>query len=223
MSKYVPLLKLLRGRPAMMEVGDSRRQSVEVVTGFIWDLFFDDGVTLVIVFKDDNIQKPAEQIKAEGEAYKAAIEAAKAAGQTLAIPAPVPVQVVRSWDFRWVITDNIIAVRTDGQVCINFATRSFTKLPLDPLYSDAPKKHWHVLNNNVSKHIVQKLRELGLESGFEGIYRDEKNETVPLQKAEFTVQVVPNPAPIPPIAMPPAPVNPVAQNPVQQAAIPAAV
>lgn len=148
---YVPLLKLLRGRPAMLEVGDTRRQAVEVVTGHIWDVFFDDSILLVVIFKDENIQKPAETIKAEGEAYKAQLEQARAAGQQIQLTPPTPVWPQRVWDFKWVLTSNIIAVRTDGQVQINFGTRDFRALALEPLFSDAPKKFWHILNNNLSK------------------------------------------------------------------------
>ena len=49
--KYLPLIKALRGQGAMLEVGDMTRQSIEVVHGMIWDVFFQDSLLLLIIYK----------------------------------------------------------------------------------------------------------------------------------------------------------------------------
>jgi hypothetical protein len=194
MSNYTPLLKVMRGRPAMVEVGDETRQGVDVVKGFIWDVYYDNTILLMIIFSDENIEKPREVIDAEAAHYKQQLaqQAARIAanpGQPVPqIAPPLPVVPHREWHFKWILVENVIAVQTDGHVRINMGSRQLSKPKLDPLYNDGIT-HWEILNNNISKAIVSKLKEIGLEGEFPGVYRNAQNEIVPLEKAAFSVVV----------------------------------
>jgi hypothetical protein len=202
MSNYTPLLKVMRGRPAMLEVGHESRQAVEVVKGFIWDLYYENTILLMIIFSDENIEKPKDVIAAEGEVYKRLLaeQAARiAANPGVAQPAiqpPISVVPHREWHFKWILIDNVIAVQTDGHVRINMGSRQLSKPKLDPLYNDG-RPQWEILNNHISKAIVSKLKEIGLEGDFPGVYRNENNEPVTVDKAAFSVAAPVNAAPIP--------------------------
>lgn len=234
---YTPLLKHLRGHPVMIEVGDETRQAVEVVIGHVWDLFFDDTILLVIVRQDENIEKPEElKIKenADYNAQMAAYQQQKQANPNLPMPkltAPVPVWVGQEWHLKWVLAKNIIAVKSDGQAHIHWGLRQLTRPKLVPLFDDK-RPHWNILNNNLSKRIVQKLVDLklvemndpkdfskGLKDGrFAGIYRNADNDVVTLEEAAFQVAQAAAPTQIAIPAIPPAaPAAPVQQVPVAAA------
>jgi hypothetical protein len=212
---YTPLLKVMRGRPAIIEVGDETRQAVDVVKGFIWDLFFGDTILLMIVYSDENIDKPKDLIAAEAADYQKKLLAMQAQQQAQPgvqlppIPPPISVYPHREWHFKWVLVSNVISVQTDGHVRINMATRQLSRPKVDALYTDG-KPHWEVLNNHISKAIVTKLAELGLKGDFDGVYRNEKNEIVPFAQAALEV--------VQPVSLSPIPVSPQ----VAQAAQPAA-
>lgn len=217
MSNYTPLLKVMRGRPAMIEVGDETRQAVDVVKGFVWDVYFDNTILLMIIFSDENIEKPKEVIAAEGEQYKQQLAQQSARSQAnpgVAQPAihpPISVVPHREWHFKWILVSNVIAVQTDGHVRINMGSRQLSKPKLDPLYNDG-LPGWEILNNHISKAIVSKLKEIGLEGEFPGVYRTATNEIVPMDKAPFTVTVPASPAQIP--------VSPQAMQAAQQPPLP---
>lgn len=157
--QYKSLIKALRGKPAMLEVGDVTRQAVEVVRGFIWDTFFDDALVLVIVFRDETVQRFGPDNK----------------------PAVVDGKTVmdrfREFDFKWVRLANVITVESDTTVKINIGERKLIRSKPDALYSDG-MTGWPVLNNALSRRIVKELEDLGLNPEFRGIYRNDANDPI---------------------------------------------
>ena len=89
--QYLPLIKALRGQGAMLEVGDMTRQSIEVVHGMIWDVFFQDSLLLLIIYKDEAV----EQARPEPPP-----------GQP--VP-PKTFRTVREFTFKWIRVANVVA------------------------------------------------------------------------------------------------------------------
>jgi len=182
-NPYVEILRTLRGRPAMLEVGDRSRQAVEVVTGFVWDLFFADEVLLMITFRDSN------------EVKKAPPPQAPAPGQPVPPVAPPEIEPVREFYFKWIRTANIIALETDANVKINMKLREFKKLETEPLYTDGLAS-WNVLNNALSRHILNKLRELGIDGEFTGVFRSSAGQTLTPEEAFPVAAPASEPVPV---------------------------
>jgi hypothetical protein len=203
--QYAPLLKLLRGRPVKLEIGDPSRQAVDSATGVVWELFFGDSLLLLVVPTEQPLPKPAEVFKAEQDKYKAAVTAQQGDPNAVKLEIPNPNYACVEWQFRWIRTANIIMVYSDAQAMINMNLRQFSKPKIEPLYRDKGA-YWHMLNNMVSKQIAAKLKELGLQSDFDGVYRDGENNPVPSAKAELPQAPVPAAAQtVNAVLIPPAP------------------
>ncbi len=180
--QYLPLIKALRGQGAMLEVGDMTRQSIEVVHGMIWDVFFQDSLLLLIIYKDEAV----EQARPEPPP-----------GQP--VP-PKTFRTVREFTFKWIRVANVVAVVSDADILLERETRTLLKSQHAPLYTDSdlfPKNStgWHVVNNGICRKIVNKLRGLGLEGTFPGAFRNDQNESITFAEA-FAPPVVPQPAPV---------------------------
>ena len=161
---YLELIKALRGHAAVIEIGDLTRPAVEVVRGMIWDVFFGDKLVLLITFTDTAVEKPQA-----------------------ATPLGTPVkakefETVREFNFKWVRTANIISVMTDANITINRQTRTLKPTKNEPLYTDEQAK-WHVLNNNICRLVIARLRELGLSSTFGGAFRNDTNDAITFEEA----------------------------------------
>jgi hypothetical protein len=158
--KYLSVIKALRGRAVMLEVGDVARQAVEVVRGFIWDVFYDNEITLVITFKNENVlklDKDGKPAVADGkQVYEQFYE----------------------YYFKWIRTESILTIESDANIKINANERQLIKLKAQALYTDN-LPGWPALNNALSKRIARAIDDLGLDAEFKGIYRNEDNMPIP--------------------------------------------
>jgi hypothetical protein len=167
-----------------MEIGDPSRQAVDSVTGLLWDLVYDNTLTIVVVPSDVQLPKPPDIFEKEQAAYKAAIVAQQGNPNAVKLDVPVPYYVGRDFIFRWILTHNIIMIASDVHARINVNTRQFSRPKSDPFYRDAHPQ-WHQLNNLVSMQVRAKLKELGIPSTFDGVCCNENNEPVASSAAEY--------------------------------------
>jgi hypothetical protein len=162
--EYLPLLKTLRGRAAILEIGDVTRPAIEVVSGMIWDVFFEDKLLLLITVKDTQAEK---------------IMPTQPPGIP---PKPKEFETVREFNFKWIRVANIISVVTEANISINRQTRTLKPSKNEPLYTDE-QPQWSVLNNNICRLIFTRLRELKLDSAFGGCFRNESNDAIAFEEA----------------------------------------
>lgn len=182
---YVLVLKALRGYPAILEVANEARPAPEVVKGIVWDLFDSNELLLVITNSDIHDPKPDDVRKAEADAYSVANAQAQAAGAAgKPVPVPTTSYLIRTWQFKWVLTRNVIAVQQEAMIAVNHDLRKVIHAKYEPLYNDG-KSSWQLINNYVAIQINEKLKALGFNSTFNGPLRTAENVTVELDKAEY--------------------------------------
>ena len=186
---YREVVCALRGKAVLMEIGDPNRSSVEVIKGFIWDLLFEDQITLVLIFKDESMLRKAVAVT-QGSA-PGGVGADTGNTVTGAVPAqgavPAPeYDLYREFFFKWVRTANIISIESDANVQINIKARTLSKPKALPLYTDeAP--NWSMLNNALSKHICAKLKEMGINSNFQGVLRSDSNDMLSAESPAYKI------------------------------------
>lgn len=182
---YMPVLKAIRGCPVTLEVGEQTRPAVELVKGIVWDLFQNDELLLVIVNSDVHDRKPDDVLAAEAEIYKNANAAAQAAGAAgRPVTPPTPSYLIRTWQFKWILTRNVIAVQQETMIAVNHDLRKIINAKHEPLYNDG-KPQWHLINNYIANQINEKLKALGFAGTFTGPMRTPENTPIEFEKAEF--------------------------------------
>jgi hypothetical protein len=186
--QYLPVIKALRGQAVALEIGDATRQAVEVASGIAWDLFFNDSILLLITFEDRSVEKKVPPPPAGTP-----------------IP-PKEFESVREFYFKWIRVANIISVKTDACIVLNRSKRELKRTKDEPVYTDE-QDHWQVLNNNVCRYILGKLKDLKLEGEFQGAFRNAQNDPITFADAftppatQATAVAPATPAPAQPAAV----------------------